>query len=176
MPTPFVPLVFFPGGAVGPQGPPGEPGTQILHRYTYQILSGIDTSGTDITFPEVMGEMRYDLSALFPPASIPATLKAWFRCTIYTTDASVSANMDFWDVNGVTNGMTPTSIPFGMSPLFTTNMTLSQYFEQDVSSYFVGLTATQPPEQLFQARLWMGSVVAGQQAICTMAKLDLEWT
>lgn len=176
MPSPFVPLVFFPGGAIGPQGPPGEPGTQVLHRYTYQINSSIATSGQDITFPEVVGEMRYDLLSLFPPASIPANLKAIFRCTIYTTDPSISANMDFWDVNGVTNGSVPTSIPFGSSPLFTTIGTTSQYFQQDVSSYLSGLVASEPPQQLFQARLWMGTIVSGQQAICTMAKLDLEWT
>jgi hypothetical protein len=251
MPVPFTQLVPFPGTALGPQGPPGPPGAQILHRYTYPILAGVGTAGTTASFPTVVGEFFYDLSALFPPSEIPPTLQAYFRCSFYTSSNVVSANMDLYDVNGVTTGGTPGPVS-GITPLFvasnsgsgasvlsfsTPNATIAglsgmspavvgqqitlsgaahsgnngiftitsyisatevvisntaavagdtgivwsinrvdpQYFSANLSSYFVGLVAT-TPSPLFQARLWMGAVVAGQQAVCDFAKLDLEWT
>lgn len=159
-------------GTAGPAGPPGS-SIQTIRRFTYQLASGNVGSISGPSSPTVVGASRWDISALF--SSIPASLACYLRIAVNCTNSSNPIYFDLFDLNGLLTSGTPSQVS---GTAFTTSSTTPVYNQYNLTSVFTsgGLLSLLSPTGIFQARLWMSPVSYGQQAVCTMAKIDFEWT
>ncbi len=141
--------------------------SSTVGRQTWQLLAGPPAaSAVGASTPQIVG------TVLFDPAYPSLGAQTFFRFVLYTTNASNVATIDLIDVNNILGNGAGVEVPGSLSTTIVTTPTYASVEIAALENYT--LLSTTPG--IFQVRIWLAPQAAGQQVICGMAKLDVEYS
>lgn len=150
------PITFLEGGAV-------------TQRITWPLLHGVVATPVGPSTPQIIGSMYFDPTSPYAARTADAgwTANVHFKVIAATTNVANTAFVDLIDVNNVLGNGAGATVPGSQVQTSTTNQSFL------TSSPSLSLTT---PAGIFSARLWLSPTSAGQQAICYMAKIEVDYS
>lgn len=144
-------------------------GASTSRRVTFSLVHTVTATTVGSSTPQIIGATYWDPTDIPVRASDPNYfISINFRTILQTTNASNQANIDLIDVNNVLGNGFNAEVPgSNLGTIITTAPTLIQ-------SSINNPTILQGPG-VFAARLWINPQAGGQQAICYMARLDIDY-
>lgn len=139
-----------------------------VNRYVYSLVDGENSTLYGSTSPLVVGAAYFDANGI-NPVSGGMTRHVLFKAIIETSDTGHAVNIDVYDVNGITNGGTPT--PIAASAISDTSED-----PKYVSASLDAVLGTVTTYGIMECRLWISSPDGTNVASCKMAKLEVWWT
>lgn len=144
-------------------------GASTSRRVTFSLVHTVVSTAVGSSTPQIIGATFWDPTDIPVRGSDPQYVISYnWRVILATTNGSNQANVDLIDVNNILgNGVNATVPGSNIGTIITTAPTLIQ-------TSLNNPTITQGPGVL-AARLWINPQAAGQQAICYMARIDIDY-